>query len=389
MIWGALALPAILLLTGGALDVASVVNDRERLRQVAEGAALSGARDLGLATGSDVAIARATNWAEDEMNGWRNQLDAVVSAREVELSHDRRGLEVTITASRPSMFGRILPPGGWKIAVAATAAPSGSVPLCVLATQSSKSKVINVKDEGVVRAPGCSVHSNRDIVVEGSGVIESELITAVTEVDGADGVQDAPAIVDPFADIVFDPPSCLPTTTREYRNGTFVLPAGTHCGKIDVHGTAVLRLEPGEHWFVHADFHAKENARVEGDDVVLIFDRDSKFKFDDRARIRLTGREDGDFAGFVLAATRDNRHDFIITSDSVESLLGVIYVPNAQLIIEGKAEVARESAWTVLVAQTIQLKGNPTLFVNANYRAADVPVPDGVGPRANGPVLVN
>ena len=81
-----------------------------------------------------------------------------------------------------------------------------------------------------------------------------------------------------------------------------------------------------------------------------------------------------------MAAVRDDRHDFIITSENVETLLGVVYVPNARLIIDGKAQVAQESHVTVVVAETIELKGNPTLFVNANYRASEVPVPDGVGP---------
>ena len=89
-----------------------------------------------------------------------------------------------------------------------------------------------------------------------------------------------------------------------------------------------------------------------------------------------------------MVAYRGNRQDFIISSDQVESLLGVIYVPDATLIVEGSADVARESAWTVIVSQRLELKGSPQLFINANYTASDVPVPEGVGPSSGGSRLL-
>jgi hypothetical protein len=41
--------------------------------------------------------------------------------------------------------------------------------------------------------------------------------------------------------------------------------------------------------------------------------------------------------------------------------------------------VANQSAWTVIVAQGLQLQGNPDLVINANYVSPVVPVPGGVG----------
>ena len=104
--------------------------------------------------------------------------------------------------------------------------------------------------------------------------------------------------------------------------------------------------------------------------MVLFFDKTSKFEFIDSALVRLSGRRTGEYTGIVMGATRDNTQDFIISSDNVESLLGVIYVPNALLLVEGRADVARESAWTVI------------------YNASNVPVPAGVGPRTGGSRLV-
>jgi hypothetical protein len=89
-----------------------------------------------------------------------------------------------------------------------------------------------------------------------------------------------------------------------------------------------------------------------------------------------------------MGGTRANTQDFVISADNVESLLGVLYVPNARLIVEGHSDIARDSAWTVIVAKEVQLRGSPSLFINANYDASNVPVPAGVGPRAGGVRLI-
>jgi hypothetical protein len=41
--------------------------------------------------------------------------------------------------------------------------------------------------------------------------------------------------------------------------------------------------------------------------------------------------------------------------------------------------VANQSAWTVIVAQALQLQGSPNLVINANYSSSNVPVPAGAG----------
>ena len=120
-----------------------------------------------------------------------------------------------------------------------------------------------------------------------------------------------------------------------------------------------------------------------------MFDKASKFDFKDQAKVNLDGREDGPWAGMVMIATRGNTQDFIISADNVETLLGVIYVPQARLIVEGKSAVAKDSAWTVVVAQEIELKGSASLYINANYSASSVPVPSGVGPSGGVTRLIN
>lgn len=384
-VYAGLAIPVVLVMAGGMVDITTAQSERSQLFNVAQGAALVGAGDLSIAANSSMAIQRSTAWAQTEIANLTNPPASSVTASIVDIARGQRGVRVEIAANRPSIFGRILPPGGWHINVSAVAAPLGTTPLCVIATDQSHANVIHVQDSGAVLGPACLIHSNRDIAVEGRGRIEAGMIEAVTSTRGTmspAGIPDAPVMEDPFKNVVISAPSGINQGDIEFTTGVHTLAPGRHRQHIRLRGDAVLRLEPGEHWFVHADFKAEDTSRVEGDDVVLLFDRESHFEFKDDSMVRLDGRQSGPFSGFVLVATRDNDHDFNIDSDHVESLLGVVYTPAARLMIEGRAEVARQSAWTVIVARSILLRGNPTLYLNANYRGSDVPVPTGVGPRA-------
>lgn len=323
---------------------------------------------------------------------------SIASTYEITDRGGQRAIQVVLSANRPSFFANLLPPGGWNFRAEATATSVGLVPLCVLATSRSGSKVLNIKDSSRMNAPACLVHSNRDIEAEG-GTLTAASAQAVTTARGY--ISPAPStgaavIDDPFSSLDLSHTRKLTCTVTDLLRPVIVrsgddesLPPGKHCGGIEVLGTGKLRLEAGDHFFLGGHLIVKENAELEGQDVALFFDKASKFEFKDKAMVRLEGRKTGTYAGIVMGGTRDNTEDFIISSDNVESLLGVIYVPSARLIVEGKEDVARDSAWTVIVAKSVELKGSPSLFINANYNASNVPVPSGVGNRAGGARLID
>jgi hypothetical protein len=124
-----------------------------------------------------------------------------------------------------------------------------------------------------------------------------------------------------------------------------------------------------------------DNSVLSGDDVIMIFDKNSDFTFKDSSQIKLRGRRSGPFSGFVIATTRENDHTFKISSTAAREILGTIYIPASTLEVDGTGNtVADQSAWTVVVAKAIKMKGSANLVVNANYNQSTVPVPKGVGP---------
>lgn len=393
----ALAAPGVVLLAVGAIDLNHVHGSKGKLQAIADAAALAGAPSLALATDGAAAKERAAAYVAAQISEWVGA-PAYQATYAVIDQGGQRALKVTLAGHRPSFFANLLPPGGWNFTVDATATTLGLVPLCVLVTGDSGAKLLNVKDSSRMNAPSCMVHSNRDILTEG-GSITASMVQAVTTAGGG-RISPTPGtgaaeIDDPFADLPLDQNRKLECTIKALTEplklavGIRSIPPGVHCGGLEASGSATIILEPGEHFFLGGHLIIKENARLQGDDVVLFFDKASKFEFKDQAMVTLSGRKDGQYAGIVMGATRDNTQDFIISADNVDSLLGVIYVPEAQLIVEGKAEVARDSAWTVIVAESVQMKGSPSLFINANYGASDVPVPEGVGPRGGGSRLID
>lgn len=390
----ALVGPAVILLGVGAIDLLAVNTAHGRLQSIADAGALAGAPHLALATDGAGAKERAASFVAGEISQWEDA-PTYVGSYDVIDQGGQRAIRVVLRGHRPSFFANMLPPGGWNFVGDATATSVGLVPLCVLITATDKDKRLNIKDSSRLAAPDCMVHSNRDIIV-GRGSLTGGAVQAVTSARGpispSPGTGAAP-IDDPFANLDLDRDSTLDCTVSHIEPiklavGIRRIPAGVHCGGIEVSGSATVILEPGEHWFLGGHLTVKDDARLEGEDVVLFFDKQSRFEFRESALVRLSGRTTGAYAGIVMAATRDNTQDFVISSDNVESLLGVVYVPAAKMKVEGRADVARDSAWTVIVAHSLEMKGSPSLFINANYNASSVPVPAGVGTRTGGSRLV-
>lgn len=381
----ALIIPPLALLIAAAVDLRAVAAQRGDFQQVAEAAALAGAGEMSMAVGDTVAIERARAFAQAQL---KDSATAILIEPTIEPMGSTRVLNVEISTKRPSFFGNLLPPGGWDVRAAAAAASVSRVPLCIIASgdkADKKDKVIQIADQGMITAPGCLIHSNYDIDA-GKGQISAGLVQAVTAAKGSilpGANTGAVPLDDPFAGTaIATDQSCAGKDQKiQYESGFHTIPAGVHCGGFQIKKTAVVTLGPGDHYFLKGDLEVDDDARLVGVDVALIFDRESKSDFKGKSSIDLDGRKSGPFAGFVIITTRNNDHDFKINSDRVSRLLGVLYIPAARLFIEGGKDIAKDSDWTVIVAESIELKGRPSLFINSNYAGSDVPVPDGVGPR--------
>ena len=89
-------------------------------------------------------------------------------------------------------------------------------------------------------------------------------------------------------------------------------------------------------------------------------------------------------AGILIFDDRGGKLDkHRIYSNNARQLLGTIYMPNGALYIDAKKPIADKSAYTVVVARTVEIFDGPDLVLNADYNATSVPVPKGVGPNGS------
>lgn len=383
----ALIFPVVAMLGCGALDVWTVYRDHTALQDAADATALAMAKQIGLS--SDAGLqARAADYVRAELGSIADD-DAVSTATSASASTE--AITVTLAGRRQSFFANLFPPGGWRLRAKATATAMGSVPLCVLSYGVAGGYNLHVANQSLLTAPGCLVQSNGNITVDGGAKLSSGLAQAVGAAKGPitpSAQAGAPSISDPFSSLAVRSPvqGCNPYNVTYLSSGTNYLNPGVHCGNFVVQNGALLQLLPGEHYFVKGALQLQGAASLSGADVVLVFDKASHFSFQDQAKVDLSGRTSGIYAGFVVATTRLNTGTFSISSTSAEKLEGIIYIPSATLNVTGAAnKVAQQSAWTVIVAQAIQLSGSANLVINSDYATSGVPVPAGVGdkiPRA-------
>jgi len=380
------ALSAVpLLLSGvGVLEITAISNDHAKLQAAADAGALAGAGRLSVATGTvsgpaDTAVVVTQQTAANA--GIRSQVSVQAS-----VAQDNSAVTVVATATHQPIIDLL---GTRTISATAKAENMGHIPLCVLQTGTGG---VRLQNQARIRATGCAVHANDDIKVDSGAMIQSDRTEAVGAISGPvspAGFSGAMNIDDPFASMNLNPPlDCAgkPLKIKELTGLVLALPAGVHCEQYEIEKNATLVLLPGEHYFMN-DLNAHENAIITGDDVVLIFGSTHKVNFADKAQVTLGARRSGPFAGFLLITTRDNTETFVIGSDHVNKLLGTIYIPNATLDVETSGNVAQDSAWSIIVAENLTLKQNPNLVINTGYVGSGVPVPDGVGPNRNRPVL--
>lgn len=371
--------PVLLLLVAGGVEFAEVVKARRELQWNVDTAALNGAREFGTDQSSATAArARifAASLAAKSTPRWTVDTTAAIDAAQGSMT-------VSQTAWRPSFFGSLLPPGGWHLGVTSTATINQRVPLCVLSLRGNGAGTIALKNGSALTADQCLVQSDSTIAVDPAASLRAAAVRSVGAAKGAitpPAITDAPAIADPFAALDIEIPKQCTDHGVKLSAGAQSLNPGVHCGDINLSGSAVVTLNPGEHYFLNGQFKLADTSQVVGADVVLVFKGNWQLKCQDDAYVSLTGRQTGPFAGFVLVTDRSFGGKLSISTDHARQLHGTIYLPNATLDVTGTGnKVADQSPWTVVVAKAVTTDGSADLVINSNYAASSVPVPPGVG----------
>ena len=385
----ALAAPALVGGVGVAIDFATWSHIKGKMQAVADTAAIAGAKELLIARATERSIGAVVASYVDAQGG--DQLGAITSVTKV----DEKLAEVHVQVEQAwtPMFAQLLDSEMTPVRADATAKlMTSTTKLCVLALDGAAPKALNLDKNAVLRANGCGVYANSNhhqaIKLSGNSEVIASLICAVGGVafTMAQSVQpeplsDCPEVPDPLADRV--PPNIGPCdhTTKIINGGNVTLKPGVYCGGLVIENAAEVSLLPGVFVMKNGPLLIDTGVKVTGRNIGVYFaGKAARFECLGNASIQFSGPIDGPMAGLLFfedrMATANTTHK--INCSGASELTGTIYFPASKLRIDSNGSVAQESAFTAIIARTIDIDEGPDLVLNADYTATDVPVPEGL-----------
>jgi Flp pilus assembly protein TadG len=409
----ALTLPILVAAAGMAVDYSLAAKARSNMQAVADSAALASVTELQLARSDESRItAVANNFVNSALQDVSTTVKVDLDALTVQVGIDKHYTPYFRTASNLQLHA------------SATAKMSGTMPLCLLGLDPIAPQTIGLQNSALLTAPGCLVQSNSKGLAGLQSLLFAVLKSGMTCSSG--GVvltlgsnyvpmptTDCPVLPDPLRSRV--PPS---VGACNYNNmlvngGNQNLQPGVYCGGLKLTNGATGNLASGVYIIKDGPLIVDAGASISGTEVgFFLKGNGSNITFDANSTVNLAAPKTGPLAGILifddpsgapapafaplslrgidgraLPTGSPRQHQFY--SDNARNLLGTIYMPKGEIIIDATQPIADRSAYTVLVVQQIHLYSGPNLVLNTNYSATDVPVPMGVGPYAARTFLAN
>ena len=385
----ALFAPVLIGLAGGAVDFTAFNGHRAHLQETADAAAIAAAKEASLNGWSDKSAQSVVDGFLKVHTSSSDQ--GAVSANVVVDAASRRVDVVLEQDHYPYMVvGYFV--GSPQIRVAASAQSSNTSNICVIGLETADAATISLQTNAVVSAPKCAVYSNSlsssGLTSTGNALLTAQLACSAGGYSGGAKnyqtmpVPDCPTVVDPLQ--ARPAPSFIGCDKRDadYQHFQGFLDPGVYCGGLRIRAASKVKLRAGVYVIKDGPLTVESNSSVDAKNVGFYFTGEgATFNFASGSSVDIEAPIEGPLAGIVAFQDRANPEaDFVITSNDARKLLGTIYLPNGNLIIDANNKVADGSAYTAIVVRRLKLSKGPKLVLNTNYRDTLVPVPDGVGP---------
>ena len=385
-----LAFPMLILSAGVALDYGSASSSADRVQDMADTAAIAGARELVLANAETSHIQSVAELSVQSNAG----AGSVLSAITVKATADPKEGTVTVKVSglHKNTFGGFLNPAQSPISAVSVARAHGGSKLCVLGLHPSANGAIKLENNAKITANACAVYSNSShkhaIKTFHSSSITAGLICSVGGNDGLKGsfdpapITDCPSVSDPLAARPHPAVSSCDENNLTISNQTITLSPGVYCGGLTIEGASDVTFESGEYFIVDGPLLINDTSKVQGEYTGFYFHGSAaELTIARNTTVELSAPKDGELAGLLFfqdAASAAKKSRFSILSNDARTLLGTIYLPAAEFYVDATAPIADKSAYTVIIADKFLLYAGPNLVLNTDYAKTDVPVPDGV-----------
>lgn len=386
----ALLAPMLMGLTGGAIDMGSFIVHKDELQVDADAAALAAAKEAGLSGWSQSSAAAVVEAYLDA--NVRRTVSGDFTAK-VEVDVAAKQVTVTLEQDHRAYFVIGYFQGSPQIRVKSTAQASNNSNICVIGLHGSDVATVALETSAVLSAPDCAVYSNSlsqgGLQSTGNAQLVSDLTCSAGGYLGAPRnfnqlpLTDCPAVSDPLASRPDPTVGACKEHDAEYQNFTGVLTPGVYCGGLTIRSSSNVTLKPGVYVMKDGPFLVQSTSQVDGKGVGIYFTgSNASFAFESSSIVNIEAPKDGPMAGLIFFQDRQSAEaDFVITSNKARNLLGTVYLPQGNLIVDANNKVADASAYTAVVVKRLRLSKGPNLVLNTDYSSTLVPVPDGVGPQ--------
>jgi len=394
----ALTLPILAGLSGGAVDFVTASKYKAQIQAAADAGALAGASEISLAVRNDTTIREMANLSVQQALSGKptGQLPYKTG---VNVNADKSGIKVDVSLTWKPMFMGLISNSFSMINATAIANVMGSGNICVMGLSPGRRQTVHMETRAKLVGNGCGIYSKstatNSIEVGDAARVEASFICSEggikqntsSQVTPA-GVQDCPTPPDPLAGRIKPAVGPCDFTNTRLRNFYGTLQPGVYCLGLAIGRNSIVSLEPGIYIIKDGGLSVSGNSALIGDNVgFFLTGRNARFTFLSGSKIKIKAPVSGPMAGLLFFQNPDapgvgdmlnNATKNIIATTNAEILEGTIYMPRGRLEISGKDAVAQNSAYTAIVTSLLELKEGPTLILNSDYEATNVPVPEGL-----------
>lgn len=312
-------------------------------------------------------------------------------------------IEVTIVSQAvESPLSAFIDTGNEPVRATAQAIAVGEENLCIVALNETMDNTINMVGSSIMTAPNCDIVSNSaapgGINVAGTARLVGREVHSAggASIWGAAAIDPAAitgslTLSDPLASIT--PPDetapCTVTTSQPIPTSSGTLNPGVYCAGLRIDGSRTVTMNPGIYTFL-GNVTFTGGSDITGHGVTLHLAGDSQLLIDGGAAVSFTAPVAGPTAGILIFEDPDQTEglNHQILDAEARYMVGTVYLPKGNLIVDNGGPVSDQSEYTAIVARRIILRGTSNLYLNTDYDATDVPVPGGLGPVAGGTRLV-
>lgn len=383
----AFILPVVLAAFGFTIDRLRHSHAQDSLQALADSAALAAAKELSLADRNheDLAAivqAMAEAYAKQENTPKLKTTTSVVP--------DPMEVEVSVAGEFKSMFKDLSIVSLPALRARAVARVVGKPNICLLGLNDSEGGTISLEQQARMTGQNCAVYSNSEhakgLKAKNSATLTAAIICTRGGKDGGPGNFTPSPLVDcpSFEDPLLSRPEpaageCDPALPAVISTAMTIDP-GTYCG-LELASGANVTLRDGIYIIKDEPLIVRDGAKLQGTAAGFFFTGSkATFTFEPQSTISISAPSDGLMAGLLVFASRSQADSlqYKILSDDARVMVGTIYVPKGELIVDATNPVADQSAYTAVVADKMRLYGGPHLVLNTKYSDTEVPVPDGI-----------